>query len=169
MQIKLGIHESVIDRVKPGLKAIVTLPDRTLEANVSEVASVTRPAGWWTGNVVKYDTIIELVGEGPGEGILTVPRTLRGGGVDGGKKRIACCLEFFLRHHYLDRKLHHTEKILDADIVHIALYRSEYDLAVRSGLVDCDTIARSRTTGGSSRRSSHYIATASLGVPSCDV
>jgi multidrug efflux pump subunit AcrA (membrane-fusion protein) len=24
------------------------------------VASVTRPAGWWTGNVVKYDTIIEL-------------------------------------------------------------------------------------------------------------
>ena len=60
MQVKLGIHESVIDRVKPGLNAIVTLPDRTLRANVSEVASVTRPAGWWTGNVVKYDTVIEL-------------------------------------------------------------------------------------------------------------
>ncbi|MGB7346047.1 MAG: hypothetical protein WBD20_17650 [Pirellulaceae bacterium] len=60
MQVKLGIHESVIDRVRPGLKAIVTLPDRTLEATVSEVASVTRPAGWWTGNVVKYDTVIEL-------------------------------------------------------------------------------------------------------------
>ncbi len=60
MQVKLGVHESVIDRVRPGLKAIVTLPDRTLEATVSEVASVTRPAGWWTGNVVKYDTVIEL-------------------------------------------------------------------------------------------------------------
>ncbi len=60
MQVKLGIHESVIERVRPGLKSIVTLPDRTLEATVSEVASVTRPAGWWTGNVVKYDTIIEL-------------------------------------------------------------------------------------------------------------
>ncbi|MEM6692138.1 MAG: hypothetical protein AAF664_22105 [Planctomycetota bacterium] len=60
MQVKLGIHESVIERVRPGLKAIVTLPDRTLEASVSEVASVTRPAGWWTGNVVKYDTVIEL-------------------------------------------------------------------------------------------------------------
>ena len=60
MQVKVGIHESVIDRVRPGLKAIVTLPDRTLEATVSDVASVTRPAGWWTGNVVKYDTIIEL-------------------------------------------------------------------------------------------------------------
>lgn len=63
MQVKLGIHESVIDRVKPGLKAVVTLPDRTLEASVSEVASVTRPAGWWTGNVVKYDTVIELPSE----------------------------------------------------------------------------------------------------------
>jgi HlyD family secretion protein len=60
MQVKLGIHESVIHRVSPGLKAVVTLPDHTLEAKVSQVASVTRPAGWWTGNVVKYDTVIEL-------------------------------------------------------------------------------------------------------------
>ena len=27
---------------------------------MKSVAAVTRPAGWWTGNVVKYDTIIEL-------------------------------------------------------------------------------------------------------------
>ena len=60
MQVNVGIHESIIDRVRPGLRAIVTLPDRTLEATVSKVASVTRPAGWWTGNVVKYDTVIEL-------------------------------------------------------------------------------------------------------------
>jgi multidrug efflux pump subunit AcrA (membrane-fusion protein) len=60
MQVKVGIHESIIERVRPGLKAIVTLPDRTLEAEVTKVASVTRPAGWWTGNVVKYDTVIEL-------------------------------------------------------------------------------------------------------------
>ncbi|MFK8115447.1 MAG: efflux RND transporter periplasmic adaptor subunit [Rubripirellula sp.] len=88
MQVKLGIHESVIDRVRPGIKAVVTLPDRTLEAKVSEVASVTKPAGWWTGNVVKYDTVIELpsdAGLKPGmsaevdvilavhENILTIP------------------------------------------------------------------------------------------------
>lgn len=60
MQVKVGIHESMIEKVRPGLRAIVTLPDRTLEAKVTSVASVTRPAGWWTGNVVKYDTIIEL-------------------------------------------------------------------------------------------------------------
>jgi multidrug efflux pump subunit AcrA (membrane-fusion protein) len=60
MQVKVGIHESVIDRVQAGQTALVTLPDRTLEAKVSSVATVTKPSGWWTGNVVKYDTIIEL-------------------------------------------------------------------------------------------------------------
>jgi multidrug efflux pump subunit AcrA (membrane-fusion protein) len=60
MQVKVGIHESIIDRIKPGLAAVVTLPDKTLDGKVSSVAAVTRPAGWWTGNVVKYDTIVEL-------------------------------------------------------------------------------------------------------------
>ena len=60
MQVKVGIHESIVDRIKPGLAARVTLPDMTIEGKVSSVSSVTRPAGWWTGNVVKYDTIIEL-------------------------------------------------------------------------------------------------------------
>jgi multidrug efflux pump subunit AcrA (membrane-fusion protein) len=88
MQVKVGIHESVVDRIKPGMPAIVTLPETTLEGTVSSVATVTRPAGWWTGNVVKYDTIIELPGvEGlkPGmsaevevimnrhENVLTIP------------------------------------------------------------------------------------------------
>jgi len=60
MQVKVGIHESIVDRIKPGQAARVTLPDRTLDGTVSSVSPVTRPAGWWTGNVVKYDTIIKL-------------------------------------------------------------------------------------------------------------
>jgi multidrug efflux pump subunit AcrA (membrane-fusion protein) len=60
MQVKVGIHESIVDRIKPGQTAKVTLPDKTLDGKVSSVATVARPAGWWTGNVVKYDTIIEL-------------------------------------------------------------------------------------------------------------
>jgi len=60
MQVKVGIHESIVDRVKPGLAAKVTLPDKTLDGKVTSVAPITRPAGWWTGNVVKYDTIVEL-------------------------------------------------------------------------------------------------------------
>jgi len=60
MQVTVGIHESIVDQVTVGLPATVTLSDRTLTARVSSVAAVTRPAGWWTGNVVKYDTIIQL-------------------------------------------------------------------------------------------------------------
>jgi len=60
MQVKLGIHESRIDRIKPGLAARVTLPDRTLDGEVSFVASVTAPAGIWTGYKVEYETRIAL-------------------------------------------------------------------------------------------------------------
>ena len=60
MQIKIGVHESILKRITPGLTARVTLPDRTLEGKVVSVSKVARPAGWWSGNVVKYDTVIQL-------------------------------------------------------------------------------------------------------------
>lgn len=60
MQVKVGIHESVIKSVEVGMKAMVTLPDGTLEGKVSYVASVAKPGGWHNGNVVAYDAIIEL-------------------------------------------------------------------------------------------------------------
>lgn len=60
MQVEVGIHESVVDRVKPGLSARVTLPTKTLDGKVASVAAVAKPAGWWTGNVVKYDSVIRL-------------------------------------------------------------------------------------------------------------
>ena len=60
MQVRVGIHESVVDRVKPGMTARITIPGKTFDGEVTSVAPVTRPAGWWTGNVVKYDTIIIL-------------------------------------------------------------------------------------------------------------
>jgi HlyD family secretion protein len=66
MQVKVGIHESLVDRVTKGLPATVTLPDRTTTGTVSAVASVTRPAQWWTGNEVTYDTLIAL---SPEEGL----------------------------------------------------------------------------------------------------
>jgi len=65
MQVKVGIRESYIDRMTTGLKARVTLPNRTLEGEVTSVASVTGPAGWWNGNTVRYDTVVTL-GSVPG-------------------------------------------------------------------------------------------------------
>ena len=60
MQVKVGIHESVVHRISSGSEAVVRLTEQEVYAKVSSVATVTKPAGWWTGNVVKYDTIIEL-------------------------------------------------------------------------------------------------------------
>ena len=60
MQVKVGIHESKIDRLKVGMPAKVQLQDLVLEGEVSDIAEVTRPAGWWTGNLVKYDTKVAI-------------------------------------------------------------------------------------------------------------
>lgn len=63
MQVKVGIHESKVDRVEPGMEAEVQLQGRKVAGKVMSIASITKPAGWWTGNLVKYDTIIALDGQ----------------------------------------------------------------------------------------------------------
>jgi HlyD family secretion protein len=60
MQVKVGVHESVVESIKPGQTARVTLPNKIVEGEVTSVASVAKPASWWNGNVVEYDTIIRL-------------------------------------------------------------------------------------------------------------
>lgn len=60
MQVTLGIREKYIDRMNTGLKARVILPNRTLEGELESVASVAKPAAWWNGNAVRYDTVVKL-------------------------------------------------------------------------------------------------------------
>ena len=60
MQVKVGVHEAVVDRIKEGMSARVTLPDGSTTGNVSKISSVTRPAGWWTANEVRYDTMVAV-------------------------------------------------------------------------------------------------------------
>ena len=49
MQVKVGIHESKVDQLSIGMPARVQLQELSLEGAVAEIAEVTRPAGWWTG------------------------------------------------------------------------------------------------------------------------
>ena len=63
LQVKVGIHESMIDRVEPGLVANITIGETRIVGEVSEVAKVTKPATWYTGNVVKFDTVVSLQGQ----------------------------------------------------------------------------------------------------------
>lgn len=88
MQVKVEVHEAKIDRVNPGLPAHVTLQDRTYMGEVETVASMAGRAGWWNGNMVKYQTVIKIdaqAGLKPGmsadvevflgqyENVLTIP------------------------------------------------------------------------------------------------
>lgn len=88
MQVKIGIHESKIDRIKAGLKARTELQGQTVLGEVLTVATMSKPTGWWAQNLVKYDTVVKLE-EKPGlkpgmstaveiiivqhENVLTVP------------------------------------------------------------------------------------------------
>jgi HlyD family secretion protein len=60
MQVKVGVHESSVKRVKNGQKSKVAMAEGTLAGVVTNVASITKPAGWWTGNQVRYDTVVSL-------------------------------------------------------------------------------------------------------------
>ena len=62
MQVKVGIHESSVDSIRPQMPVEITLPDagEVIQGHVKSVANVARPAGWWTGNMVKYDTVVQL-------------------------------------------------------------------------------------------------------------
>jgi multidrug efflux pump subunit AcrA (membrane-fusion protein) len=50
----------MIERVSLGMRAIITLPEQELAGSVLEVAAIAEPASWWTGNLVKYETTVEL-------------------------------------------------------------------------------------------------------------
>ena len=60
MQVRVGVHETAADHVKPGMEAIITVVGHTLRGKVATIAKTAQPAGWWTGNVVKYDAVIKL-------------------------------------------------------------------------------------------------------------
>jgi HlyD family secretion protein len=60
MQVKVGVHESKVDRVTRGMPARMKLKDKEIDGEVISIASMTRPTGWWNGNMVKYDTVIRL-------------------------------------------------------------------------------------------------------------
>lgn len=62
MQVKVGIHESKVDRLEIGMPCRIQLQDGFADGHISEIASVSKGGGWWNGNMVKYDTIVSLKG-----------------------------------------------------------------------------------------------------------
>ena len=60
MQLTVGIHQSVVERVKAGHPVSVTMPTQQIESTIDSIAPVANPGGWWNGHVVKYDAVIKF-------------------------------------------------------------------------------------------------------------
>ena len=63
MQVKTAVHESVVDRVKPGLTADIRLdafPDRVYHGTVESVAVLPDPGNWLSSDTKVYETIVTI-------------------------------------------------------------------------------------------------------------
>ena len=60
MQVKVGIHESKVDRLRIGMPCRVQLQDGYVDGKVTQIASISKGGGWWNGNLVNYDTIVQV-------------------------------------------------------------------------------------------------------------
>ncbi len=60
MQVKVGIHESKVDRLMVGMPCRIQLQDGYVDGEVSEIASISKGGGWWNGNMVNYDTVVQV-------------------------------------------------------------------------------------------------------------
>ncbi len=63
MRVKTAVHESVVDRVRPGLEATIRLdafPDRIYRGTVESVAVLPDPGNWLSSDTKVYETIVTI-------------------------------------------------------------------------------------------------------------
>lgn len=63
MQVKTAVHESVLNQIKKGLPATVSLdafPDRSYKASVTSVAVLPDQGGWTSSGTKVYETIVTI-------------------------------------------------------------------------------------------------------------
>jgi HlyD family secretion protein len=66
MQVKVTIHESRVDQVRPGLPARVVIQDQEHTGKVLSVANQPAPTSWFSANIKEYPTIVSIEGETTG-------------------------------------------------------------------------------------------------------
>jgi RND family efflux transporter MFP subunit len=63
MQVKTSVHESVLDQIKPGLRATIRVepfPDRVYQGTVESVAVLPDRGSYWGSDTKVYETIVTL-------------------------------------------------------------------------------------------------------------
>ena len=63
MQVKTAVHETKVEHLRPGMRAVVRVLGREVPGKVVSVASQSEPASFFSANVKEYATIVKIEGE----------------------------------------------------------------------------------------------------------
>jgi HlyD family secretion protein len=66
MQVKVTVHETKIEQIRPGLPARVLIQGREFQGRVLSIANQPEPGSWFSANVKEYATIVKIDGETSG-------------------------------------------------------------------------------------------------------
>lgn len=63
MQVKVTVHESKVDQIKPGMRARIRVQAQEFQGTVSSVANQPEPTMWFSSQVKEYATYVKIDGE----------------------------------------------------------------------------------------------------------
>ncbi len=63
MQVKVTVHESKVDQIRPGMRARIRVQSQEFQGTVSNVANQPEPTMWFSSQVKEYATYVKIDGE----------------------------------------------------------------------------------------------------------
>jgi multidrug resistance efflux pump len=66
MQVKVNVHETKVEQLRPGMRARVRILDRELQGTVTSVANQPEPTSFFSASVKEYGTIVKIDGQPSG-------------------------------------------------------------------------------------------------------
>jgi len=66
MQVKVTVHESKVDQLRPGMRARIRIQDQVLHGTIDSIANQPEASGWFAANVKEYATIVKVDGDQKG-------------------------------------------------------------------------------------------------------
>lgn len=66
MRVKVTIHESRVDQIRPGLPARIVIQDQEYAGKVISIANQPQPGSWYSARVKEYATTVSIDGETSG-------------------------------------------------------------------------------------------------------
>jgi multidrug efflux pump subunit AcrA (membrane-fusion protein) len=66
MQVKVNVHESKVEQLKPNMRARIRILDRELQGEVKMIANQPEPGGFFSANVKEYATFVRIDGQPEG-------------------------------------------------------------------------------------------------------